>query len=1057
MLVRQMLYFLCNDIVENKGVSGLLIKKTLSAVLLTLLVCLPFLAIPIQPVKALGTICIRADGSVDPPTTPIWQDGSLYTFLSDITGYGINIEISNILLDGNGFTLQGSEELGTVGIDLIACSDVIIRNTNIRGFQYGIHLESSSCDIISGNNIYGYRGEGTDSRGIWLSYSSSNIITENSISNNDRGIYFEGSEWNTAERNTITYSYWGIRFDASIYNSISENILDSNGYGLSFSSSRFNTLSKNSITNNYQGVDFHSSLYNEISANNIKSNSYGLSLWDSSSNTIKENNIELHVGTYHYGVGLYNSKNIFFHNNFVNNNLQVRIYDASQCTWDDGYPSGGNYWNDYAGFDYDGDGIGDTPYTINSRNVDHYPLMSRYSVELPDFEVSISPNTATADPHSVTEYEITVKSLHGFSRSVELSATYSSHELSGSFDENEVTPPPDGLVTTKLRVSIFSEELAIHQIYLTGISESQTHATSASLEVPFRSVPYLSQGDTGWCLTASLAMAMDFYGKNLKPWDVATWFGLGHDEGPAWIIALPQIYVYLALNDLSWNQMIVVSEGDLKNLADTGPVLLPLNFGHVIVVTGYLEDSFYVNDPAGGIQTLYSWDDLSQFILDPGMFGVSNAISVIGETPTVPKGLLNLVGGKDDTCRTIKVDHEDSQALTYEPGPYIWESGGKPNAGETWKLTWQFGDHQKRLDPQDLFLIATDMAEENWGLIVNPTAAEMSYEFEVVFVGARLTVNRYDFVDAGPSSVVNPRFDSISLRDCLGTNYGEYDISLKLLDRNGVLLDQLHLPRIIYSPASRTRIRSPANLLITDPLGRSIGTDPATGQIVNEIPDAFYSGRGTEPETITIPDPLDGTYAVKLVGTAVGNYTLELEYINGEQSAMETFHGRITPGELQTFICDIASGEMKSYLSAATDLKPDSLNLEGIGLPITAYIELPVSFGAESINATSIWLNETIPISSSMPITIGDYDIDGIPDLMVKFDRIQVTSYILSHVNMTELNAKQRLTITFAIIGTCEDGVPFKSTETIVIIQPSARMRAFLQKGQTLLFCPQLL
>jgi len=115
--------------------------------------------------------------------------------------------------------------------------------------------------------------------------------------------------------------------------------------------------------------------------------------FSSNNNRISGNNI-----TNHYdGIWLHSSNNRFYHNNFVSNTDQVYSYESINV-WDDGYPSGGNYWSDYTGVDlYSGpnqnepgsDGIGDTPYVIDVDNQDRYPFMNPWTDTTPP-ETTIS-------------------------------------------------------------------------------------------------------------------------------------------------------------------------------------------------------------------------------------------------------------------------------------------------------------------------------------------------------------------------------------------------------------------------------------------------------------------------------------------------------------------------------------------------------------------------------------------------------------------------------------------------------------------------------------------
>jgi hypothetical protein len=85
--------------------------------------------------------------------------------------------------------------------------------------------------------------------------------------------------------------------------------------------------------------------------------------------------------------------------------------------WDDGYPSGGNYWSDYNGTDlYSGpyqnqtgsDRIGDTPYVADANNTDRYPLMAAYGM----FDVGTWNGTACSigvmSNSTVSDFEVDV-------------------------------------------------------------------------------------------------------------------------------------------------------------------------------------------------------------------------------------------------------------------------------------------------------------------------------------------------------------------------------------------------------------------------------------------------------------------------------------------------------------------------------------------------------------------------------------------------------------------------------------------------------------------------
>jgi parallel beta-helix repeat protein len=212
---------------------------------------------------------------------------------------------------------------------------------------------------VEANNvkISGFSFEGWSFRNIVINLTTGVLIIENRIIFNALGIDVENSANITIENNVIE-----------------GNGLDNIGIMLAHSTEC--RIADNTITNAiYDGVRLWFSNSNVLNRNLIKDDDCGIFLHGSNENTISENTISRSGGAgIYFGFG--SSRNLMFHNNFIDNWIPVGSYDGSVNIWDSGCE--GNYWSDYTGTDSDKDGVGDMPYVIGSNNIDHYPLMSPY-------------------------------------------------------------------------------------------------------------------------------------------------------------------------------------------------------------------------------------------------------------------------------------------------------------------------------------------------------------------------------------------------------------------------------------------------------------------------------------------------------------------------------------------------------------------------------------------------------------------------------------------------------------------------------------------------------
>jgi len=271
-------------------------------------------------------------------------DGSVYAF-------------GNIVSTENYGTVQAAINAATSGATILVAKGIYNESLSVNKTLTIIGVKGSNDVFTSGGS------------GIYLtllSGASGSIVTGIVITNYDQGILaVNASNCKVYGNIMCSLAHGGVVLQGkeATGNLIYDNMFQDTPTAVDLAASGgSNTVYKN-IINSQTSVSLNlQSNGNAIYANIISASQIVVNLTSSKNNAI-------------------------FHNNFIAT-LDVSILTSGNNTWDDGYPSGGNYWSNYAKIDlYSGanqnlpgsDGINDTKFIIDGNNTDRYPLVKPFS------------------------------------------------------------------------------------------------------------------------------------------------------------------------------------------------------------------------------------------------------------------------------------------------------------------------------------------------------------------------------------------------------------------------------------------------------------------------------------------------------------------------------------------------------------------------------------------------------------------------------------------------------------------------------------------------------
>ncbi len=309
------------------------------------------------------TISSTTPAPVPTPAPFIITSPGTYSITAD--GYDgrvtpIEIRSSNVVLDGGGHTIDGSDQPGSCGIRIVgngaSLSNVVVRNIRLSNWETGIYADRISGSVIETSDI------DHNSQGIILEDAQSVQIRNNHINANDvRGVTVKDSGNVIVQGNEIRKT--GDGFTVYYYGGGFEDVYI---HAVYVTGSSGTEVSDNDLGGNHASLYLTNAPSTRVMGNRLTGAKCGILAFSAGAGTIVANNLFRNAGHDIYG-------------NFPGTAWNVTPSPGPNIV--NGPRIGGNFWAnlDGTGFsethsDTNGDGFCDQAYDNGWNGIDQLPL-----------------------------------------------------------------------------------------------------------------------------------------------------------------------------------------------------------------------------------------------------------------------------------------------------------------------------------------------------------------------------------------------------------------------------------------------------------------------------------------------------------------------------------------------------------------------------------------------------------------------------------------------------------------------------------------------------------